>query len=83
METILRGKVRRSLTKTLTFAVGIVLLYCCRSGSLYLDYFLASALFLIVIKVCMGMYVLYWVSEMISIWDKGSVEIQAEKHEVK
>lgn len=83
METILRCKVSRTLKQTFIFAVGIVLLYWAQSGSLYLDHFLASVLFLIVIKGCMAMYALYWVSEMINIWENGKIVIQADKHEVK
>ena len=82
METILRRKVRSSLKITFTFAVGIVLLYCTRSVSLYLEDFLANALFLIVIKVCMVMYALHWVSEMINVWEKGNGEIRTDKHDV-
>ena len=83
METILRRKIRSSLKMTATFALGIILLYCSRSGSLYLDNFLTSALFLIVIRLCMVMYAIYWVSEMINIWDNGNAEIRSEKQKVE
>jgi ABC-type transport system involved in Fe-S cluster assembly fused permease/ATPase subunit len=83
METILRSKVRSSLKTTLAFVLVITLLYYSRLGSAYLDNFLTNALFLIVIKLCMVMYALYWVSQMIEIWENRNAEMPADKKAVR